>query len=89
MNENNEMNTSKMDYSFKIYERIRESLFGIFDILKINFNVDDIYYLAGFDNLNAINALVVQLLKMNNPPQEVKDRLLELELKELYFKENF
>lgn len=89
MNENNEMNTSKMDYSFKIYERIRESLFGIFDILKINFNVDDIYYLAGFDNLNAINTLVVQLLKMNNPPQEVKDRLLELELKELYFKENF
>ncbi|TXT56259.1 MAG: hypothetical protein BAJALOKI2v1_600009 [Promethearchaeota archaeon] len=89
MKHNNKEDISDLDYEFRLYERIRECLFGIFDILKINFNVDDVYYLTGFDNVNAINALVVELLKINNPAEEIKERLLELELKELYFKENY
>ncbi|MFX1257766.1 MAG: hypothetical protein ACFFAN_07905 [Promethearchaeota archaeon] len=64
------------------YKRIRESLSGLSEILKINFQKNNIYYQLGIDNLKALNENILELLKHSYSPREVRIKLRELEFDE-------
>ena len=68
-----------IEKTFEHYEKIRESLSGLKEILKINFNENNIYYQAGMDNLKALNDNIVEIMKGTHTPREVRIKMRELE----------
>ncbi|MHA1293681.1 MAG: hypothetical protein ACTSQJ_13565 [Promethearchaeota archaeon] len=78
-----ESNKNNFDSAFEYYEKIRTSLSGLFEILKINFNENDYYYQAGIDNLIALNKNILNLLKNSYDPREVRIKLRELKFDEI------
>ena len=58
------MQTKNIDETFdEYYGKIRESINGINEIIKINFLENNIYHKLSMDNLNALNENVIELLK--------------------------
>ena len=77
------MQTLKIDEAFELYyEKMRKSIKGVEEILKINFLEKDIYYKMGMDNLNALHENIIELLKHTYSPREVRMRLREIEYDE-------
>ncbi len=72
-------NGKNIDQAFEVYEKIRESLYGLNEILKINFNENDFYFQAGMDNLEALNENIVEILKSTYTPREVRIKMREIE----------
>lgn len=64
------------------YEKIRESLKGIEEIIKINFLDNNIYHKLSMDNLNALNDNVMELLKHMYSPRFVRMKLREIKYDE-------
>ena len=74
----------KIDEAFEDnYEKIRESLRGLDEILKINFLENNIYYKLAMDNLKSVHENVLNLLKHTYSPREVRIKLREIEYDEL------
>ena len=67
-----------IDQSFEKYEKIRECLSGLSEILDINFRENNIYYQLGKDNLKALHENLVDILKMTHDPRKVRMRLREI-----------
>ena len=61
------------------YEKIRESLHGISEILNITLRENDFYHQAGKDNLKALNDNVLDILKHCFTPREVRMKVREIE----------
>lgn len=76
-------NSKNIEIAFEIYENVREALSGLKTILKINFNEKDFYYQAGMDNIQALNDLIINLLKTSYTPREVRMKLREIEYEDL------
>ena len=70
---------SKLDKGWEYYERIRTALDGLFDILTLNFNEDDIFYQCGVDNLERLKETIMDLLKNDYNSTEIKRKLRDLE----------
>jgi len=84
------MQAQKIDEAFDLYyEKMRKSIKGIEEILKINFLEKDIYYKMGMDNLNALHENIIDLLKHTYSPREVRMRLREIEHDEKMVQETF
>ena len=84
------MQAQKIDETFELYyEKMRKSIKGIEEILKINFLEKDIYYKMGMDNLNALHENIIDLLKHTHSPREVRMRLREIEYDEKMIQESF
>ncbi|MFX1316118.1 MAG: hypothetical protein ACFE9T_09665 [Promethearchaeota archaeon] len=77
---NDEIN---IDVAFEYYNKIKIALTGIKEILNINFNKENFYYQAGMDNLQALNDIIIELLKYTYSPREVRIKLREVEFDEL------
>ncbi len=73
---------NNIDEAFEDYKKVRESLSGLFEILKINLNEKDFYYQAGIDNLKAIKENVANLLSNCYGSRQVRMRLREIEFDE-------
>ena len=70
---------SKLDKAWTHYERIRTALDGLFDILTLNFDEDDIFYQCGVDNLERLKETIMDLLKNDYNSAEIKRKLRDLE----------
>ena len=82
--------TTNMDEAFdEYYEKIRESIKGIHEIININFLENNIYHKLSMDNLNALNDNVIELLKQVYSPRLVRMKLREIEYDELETQETY
>jgi len=72
-------NSSKLEKGWEYYERIKTALDGLFEILTINFEEDDIFYQCGVDNLERLKETIMDLLKNDYNPAEIKRKLRDLE----------
>ena len=64
------------------YEIIKEGLIGLSEIIRINFEKQDFFYETGFDNIYAVHDSLLCLLNIYNPSNVLKEKLMDVELKE-------
>jgi hypothetical protein len=82
--------TKNMEEAFdEYYGKIRESIKGIHEIIKINFLENNIYHKLGMDNLNALNDNMIELLKHVYSPRLVRMKLREIEYDEQEAQETY
>ncbi len=84
------VNKGKIDDVFdEEYKKIRESLSGLKEILRINLLENNIYYQCATDNLESIHETIISLLNHMYSPREVRMRLREIEYDELEAQESY
>ena len=71
------------------YEKIRESIKGIEEIIKISFLENNIYHKLSIDNINSLNANVIELLKHMYSPRLVRMKLREIQFDEQEAQETY
>jgi hypothetical protein len=79
---------SELDKAWDYYEKIKSALDGLFEILTLNFDENDIFYQCGVDNLENLKETIMDLLKHDYNPAEIKRKLRDLEFdmkKSLFF----
>ena len=79
---------SDLDKAWEHYEKIRDSLNGLYDILNMNLDEENIFYQCAVDNLEILKETIIDLLKKDYNPTEIKIKLRELEFdmkKTLFF----
>ena len=70
----------KQEETDKNFENIKESLKGLYEILKINLSDDDIYYKIGLDNIEALYTNVLELLLNDYGTRQLMKKLKNSEL---------
>ncbi|TFG06910.1 MAG: hypothetical protein EU539_06345 [Promethearchaeota archaeon] len=70
---------SKMEKAWDYYEKIKQSLDGLFEILTLNFDKDEMFYQCGVDNLQILKETIMDLLKHDYNPAEIKRKMRDLE----------
>ena len=81
-------NQSDLDKAWEHYEKIRDALTGLYEILDLNLEKDNIFYQCAIDNLENLKDTIINLLKKDYNPAEIKKKLREFEFdmkKELFF----
>ncbi|NVM45223.1 MAG: hypothetical protein HWN79_09925 [Candidatus Lokiarchaeota archaeon] len=79
---------SDLDKAWEHYEKIRDSLNGLYEILQMNLDEGNIFYQCAVDNLEILKETIIDLLKKDYNPSEIKIKLRELEFdmkKTLFF----
>jgi hypothetical protein len=79
---------SDLDKAWEHYEKIRDSLNGLYDILNMNLDEGNIFYQCAVDNLEILKDTIIDLLKKDYNPSEIKIKMRELEFdlkKNLFF----
>ncbi|MHA1233976.1 MAG: hypothetical protein ACTSO6_10365 [Promethearchaeota archaeon] len=89
----NQENNSDLEKAWSHYEKIRDSLNGLYEILNMNLDEENIFYQCAVDNLETLKDTIIDLLKKDYNPTEIKIKMRELEFdmkKTLFFekKEN-
>jgi hypothetical protein len=70
---------SDIEKAWCYYDKVNKALTGLFEILTLNFNEDNIYYQCGMDNLEQLKDTIMDLLKHDYNPVEIKIKLRDLE----------
>jgi len=70
---------SDLDKAWDHYEKIRDSLNGLYEILNMNLDKDNIFYQCAVDNLESLKETIIDLLKKDYNPKEIKIKLRDLE----------
>ena len=79
---------SDLEKAWAHYEKIRDSLNGLYDILNMNLDEENIFYQCAVDNLESLKETIIDLLKKDYNPSEIKIKMRELEFdmkKTLFF----
>jgi len=79
---------SDLDKAWVHYEKIRDSLNGLYEILSMNLDEGNIFYQCAVDNLEILKDTIIDLLKKDYNPKEIKIKMRELEFdmkKHLFF----
>lgn len=84
-----EYDGKKVDDAMENYQKIRECLTGLYEIININFREEDIYHQVAVDNLINLNNEILDLLRNSYTPREVRIRLREIEFDEKEAEEVF
>ncbi|MHA1670441.1 MAG: hypothetical protein ACTSV5_07655 [Promethearchaeota archaeon] len=82
--------SSDLEKAWKYYEKIRDSLIGLFEIFNMSMDENNIFYQCGIDNLENLKETILDLLKQDYNPVEIKKKLrdLEFDMKKCLFFEN-
>lgn len=75
----NQDSQSDLDKAWEHYEKIRDSLNGLYEILNISLDKENIFYQCAVDNLEILKDTIIDLLKKDFNPTEIKIKLRELE----------
>jgi hypothetical protein len=75
----NQETQSDLDKAWDHYEKIRDSLNGLYEILNMNLDKDNIFYQCAVDNLESLKETIIDLLKKDYDPKEIKIKLRDLE----------
>ena len=70
---------SDLDKAWEHYEKIRDSLNGLYEILNMNLDKDNIFYQYAVDILESLKETIIDLLKKDYNPKEIKIKLRDLE----------
>jgi len=84
----NNDNQSDLDKAWEHYKKIRDALMGLNEILDLNLEKDNIFYQCAIDNLENLKDTIIDLLKKDYNPSEIKIKLRDLEFnmkKNLFF----
>ena len=61
--------------SLENFEKIKQSIKGLFEILNINFDNDDFYFKAGLENLNGLYRNILELILNDYGLRQFKRKL--------------
>ena len=75
----NQETESDLDKAWDHYEKIRDSLNGLYEILNMNLDKGNIFYQCAVDNLESLKETIIDLLKKDYNPKEIKIKLRDLE----------
>ena len=75
----NQETESDLNKAWDHYEKIRDSLNGLYEILNMNLDKDNIFYQCAVDNLESLKETIIDLLKKDYNPKEIKIKLRDLE----------
>lgn len=87
----NQDSQSDLNKAWEHYEKIRDSLNGLYEILNMNLDEENIFYKCAVDNLEILKETIIDLLKKDYNPTEIKIKMRELEFdmkKHLFFEKN-
>jgi hypothetical protein len=70
---------SDLDKAWEHYEKIRDSLNGLYDILNMNLDDGNIFYQCAVDNLEILKETIIDLLKKDYNPTEISKKMREIE----------
>ncbi len=82
---------SDLDRAWEYYEKIRDALTGLYDILSMSMDENNIFYQCAVDNLENLKETIIDMLKKDYNPTEIKRKLRELEFdmkKSLFFEKD-
>ena len=82
---------SDLDKAWEYYEKIKNALLGLYDILNMSMDENNIFYQCGVDNLENLKESIIDLLKKDYNPAEIKRKLRDLEFgikKSLFFEKD-
>lgn len=76
-----------LDKAWCYYKRVKNALTGLFEILTMNLDENDIFYQCAVDNLTQLKETIVDLLKHDYDADEIKRKLkfLEFDMKKCLF----
>ena len=75
----NNDNQSDLDKAWEQYLKIRDALKGLYEILDLNLEKDNIFYQCAIDNLENLKDTIIELLKKEYNPSEITLKLRDLE----------
>lgn len=70
------------------YDKVKDALYGLFEILSISLDPDSVYYKCGVDNLEALKNSLIDLLMRDYDTLDLQDTLKRIEFnikKSLFF----
>lgn len=73
----------------KSFEEVMESIKGLYEILRINFSENDIYFKLARDNIIALYNNILNLILKDNDLRLLKKKLLNSEIKADFPIDNF
>ncbi|TFG25938.1 MAG: hypothetical protein EU533_00395 [Promethearchaeota archaeon] len=91
MAERDESSSDDLAKAWGYYEKIRESLTGLYDILSMSMDENNIFYQCAVDNLENLKDTILDLLKQDYNPKEIQKKLRDLEFnikKNLFFEKD-
>ncbi|MFX0030031.1 MAG: hypothetical protein ACFE8B_12535 [Candidatus Hermodarchaeota archaeon] len=72
------------------YDKVKDALQGLFEVLNLALDPDSIYYQAGVDNLEALKSNLIELLMKDFDLLDLQDTLRRIEFnvkKSLFFED--
>jgi hypothetical protein len=81
----------KEQCAWEAYQKIKKALDGIYEILSLNFEEEDMFYKCGMDNLEKLKDVIVDIMEHDYDSKEIKYKMRELEFdfkKCLFFEED-
>lgn len=82
---------SDIEKAWAYYEKIRDSLTGLYDIFNMSMDKNNIFYQCAIDNLENLKDTILELLNHDYNPIEIQKKMRDLEFnmkKSLFFDEN-
>jgi len=83
-----ESNEDSKEDAWEYYDKVRDALNGLFEVLNVALEPDNILYQCGVDNLEALKNGLIDLLMKDYDTLELQDTLRRIEFdvkKSLFF----
>ncbi|MFX0024144.1 MAG: hypothetical protein ACFE9S_17590 [Candidatus Hermodarchaeota archaeon] len=74
--------------AWEYYDKVKDALYGLFEVLNIALDPESIYYKCGVDNLEALKSSLIDLLMKDYDTLDLQDTLRRIEFnvkKNLFF----
>ena len=68
-----------LEKAWAYYDRIKDSLNGLFEILNVSMEKDNPFYQFALDNIKNLKDTIIDLLEHDYNPAEIKRKLRDLE----------
>ena len=78
------------DEPWEYYDKVKDALHGLFEVLNIALDSESVYYQCGVDNLEALKSSLIGLLMKDYDTLELQDTLRRIEFnvkKSLFFED--
>ena len=79
----------KLEDVMRRYKTVRAALTGLYDIVNINFAEKNMYHQAALDNLKALNAEIIGILKDSLNLRKIRMGIRDLEYDEAEMEQVF
>lgn len=67
--------------AWEYYDKVKDALYGLFEVLNIALDPESVYYQCGVDNLEALKSSLIDLLMKDYDTLDLQDTLRNIEFK--------